>query len=120
MTRNSELEAPESGQLTDQGQQTKNQEPTSGSEKYMASLWSEIIGLDHIMLPDKFLDIGGNSLTLNIILNRIKAETGVSIEAELFFDPDRSSLFELARELDVLREGKTNRPQETTRVLGCA
>lgn len=109
MTRNSELERPASGRLTDQALQAENQEPRSASEKYMASLWSEIIGLDQIMLPNRFLDVGGNSLTLNIILNRVETETGVSLEAQLFFDDERSSLFELAKELDVLLEGKPDR-----------
>jgi ribosome assembly protein YihI (activator of Der GTPase) len=111
MTRNSEVEAPRSGQLTDQSLQAENQEPRTPSEKYMASLWSEIIGLDQVMLPHKFLEVGGNSLTLNIILNRIETEKGVSPEAQLFFDDDRSSLFELAKELDLLLEKKTDHSQ---------
>ncbi len=86
--------------------QTQSDEPASGSEKYIASLWSEIIGLDHVLLSNKFLDVGGNSLRLNIILNRIEKETGVALEAESFFDPDRSSVFELARELDLALAAK--------------
>ena len=80
--------------------QTQSDEPATASEKYIAALWSEIIGLDHVVLSNKFLDVGGNSLRLNIILNRIEKERGVALEAESFFDPDRSSVFELARELD--------------------
>lgn len=80
-------------------------EPQSPSEKYLASLWAEIIGLDgeQLRLPHKFLEVGGNSLTLNIILTRIEAETGAALEPEWFFDDERSSLFALARELDGLR-----------------
>jgi hypothetical protein len=106
MRRNSEVEAQSLVQLTDEALESESQEPRSASEKYMASLWSEIIGLDKLMLPDKFLDVGGNSLTLNIVLNRIKTERGVSFEPQLFFDPERSSLLDLAKELDVLVESK--------------
>jgi hypothetical protein len=97
MSVNSEVQTTVSGQ-----------EPRSPNEKYLASLWAEIIGLDRnqVLLPHKFLEVGGNSLTLNIILNRIEAETGASLDAELFFDDERSSLFALARELDVQRAGK--------------
>jgi ribosome assembly protein YihI (activator of Der GTPase) len=127
MIRNSEVGAPESGQLTDQtlqpgndaGNQAGNQEPRTASEKYLASLWSEIIGLDRVSLPDKFLELGGNSLTLNIILNRIEAEKGVSLPAQSFFDPERSSLFELAREFDALKDDP-DRPQEKTPVISCS
>jgi Phosphopantetheine attachment site len=119
MTLNSEVEAPRTGHPTDQALQAENPAPSSASEKYMASLWSEIIGLEQVSLPHKFLEMGGNSLTLNIILNRIGAEKGVSLNAQLFFDDERSSLFELAKELDVLLENKPDRPQETTPARGC-
>ncbi|HEX2692383.1 MAG TPA: phosphopantetheine-binding protein [Kofleriaceae bacterium] len=77
----------------------------------MASLWSEIIGLDQVTLSSKFLEVGGNSLTLNVLLNRIETEKGASLDAQLFFDDERSSLFEVAKELDALLEGKSGRSQ---------
>jgi hypothetical protein len=91
------------GQPSDPIAPSEAQEPGSPSEKYLAALWSEIIGLDRVLLPNKFLEVGGNSLTLNIILNRVAAETGVSLDAQLFYDDDRSSLTEIAKELDALR-----------------
>ena len=130
MTTTPRPEATNPGQGTDQAPRTEAQEPPgrepgrelgpepgpapgpapgSPSEKYLAALWSEIIGLDRVLLPHKFLDVGGNSLTLNIILNRVEAETGVSLDAQLFYDDERSSLFEIARELDVLRDQQPGR-----------
>jgi hypothetical protein len=105
MKVNSEVEAAGSGQVSGQAPPAGNQEPRSPSEKYLASLWAEIIGLDpnQVLLPHKFVEVGGNSLTLNIILNRIEVDKGVSLPAELFFDDERSSLIALAKELDVLR-----------------
>ena len=112
MTQNIETEAPaSSGQSSELAMAVEDQEPRSVSEKYMASLWEEIIGLDHVTLPSKFLEVGGNSLTLNIILTKIEAEKGVSLEPELFFDPERSSLSALAKELDVLLENKPDQPE---------
>lgn len=119
MTLNSEVEMQRSGQPAEPTMPTENQEPRSASEKYMASLWSEVIGLNQVTLPNKFLDVGGNSLRLNIILNRIEKEKGVSLDAQLFFDDERSSLFELAKELDVLLENKPDRTQETTPSRRC-
>ena len=74
--------------------------PSSTSEKYMAALWKEIIGLEQVKLPHRFLEVGGNSLTLNVILTRIEAETGAALDPQAFFDDERSSLYLLARELD--------------------
>ena len=122
MTTTPRPEATNPGQGTDQAPRTEAQEPSrepsrepgrepgSPSEKYLAALWSEIIGLDRVLLPHKFLEVGGNSLTLNIILNRVEAETGVLLDAQLFYDDERSSLFEIARELDVLREQHLRQP----------
>lgn len=72
----------------------------SDSASYLAALWSEIIGLEEVMLSDRFLDVGGNSLGLTLILSRIKSEMGVSMDPEPYFDPERSSLAALAEQLD--------------------
>jgi Phosphopantetheine attachment site len=119
MTQSSQMKASDT-QLTD-GPLTNedHHEPKSASEKYMASLWKEIIGLDQVRLQNKFADVGGNSLTLNIILTRIEKEKGASVEAELFFDPDRSSLFDLAKELD-LALANPDRSRESASLRGCA
>lgn len=110
MKRDPQIETTGPAQLTNEAPRPPSLAPRSPSEKYLASLWSEIIGLDKLTLPEKFLDVGGNSLTLNIVLSRIKSERGVSLEAELFFDPERSSVAYLARELDVLIKTNPTRP----------
>ncbi len=106
MTENLEAGGAGSEQGTAAAASAGDQEPSSLSEKYVASLWSEIIGVDEVLLPSKFIEVGGNSLTLNIILNRIEAEKGVVFDAGLFFEPSRSSLFEIARELDRLMKAR--------------
>ena len=108
MNLNSDVETTGAEQPADGSPQLENQEPRSESEKYLASLLVDIVGLDEVKLSDKFLDIGGNSLTLNIILNRVETEKGVSLPAVSFFDPDTSSLSDLAREMDTLLENKAN------------
>lgn len=106
MTQHIEVESPGSVDASGPHSSTEGQEPRSPSERYMASLWAEILGLEEeILLPQTFISVGGNSLTLNIILNRIEAEKEVAFDAGLFFEPSRSSLFEISRELDRLLEG---------------
>lgn len=105
MKANQEVETAGPGPAPAPASQAGNQEPRTRDEKYMAALWVEIIGLEpgQVRLQDKFVEVGGNSLTLNIILNRIEADTGAAIPAELFFEDDSSSLSALASELETLR-----------------
>lgn len=77
--------------------------PGFDSEAYLASLWKEIIGVEQVRSADRFLDLGGNSLTLNVVLKRIEKETSAVMPARLFFDPQTSSLSNLAQLLDDLR-----------------
>jgi|GEM_PF-4794404 len=119
MTQNLEVETPGSIQLTEQPAPAEDQEPKSENEKYLASLWAEIIHLEQVSLSDKFLEVGGNSLTLNIILNRIEIETGVALEPQLFFDEERSSLSEIAKDLEAARAGNPNRSRETMPAFRC-
>ena len=96
----------------------QDREPASPSERYMTALWSEIIGLNHLSPSDAFLDVGGNSLTLNVVINRIKLERGVSIAPQLFFDPDKSSIMAIAGEMDELLAGRSR--QEKALPASCS
>jgi hypothetical protein len=93
--------------------QETNEEPQSSSERYMASLWAEIIGLERVARSHKFLDVGGNSLTLNVVINRIRLERGVRMAPEPFFDPEKSSVTELAKQLDELLTDPSRADQAT-------
>jgi acyl carrier protein len=74
----------------------------SDTEQYLASLWRETIGVESVGLDDTFLQVGGNSLTLHIIVNKVREQYGVQIAPRLFFQPDTSSLSQIAAELDRL------------------
>ena len=91
-------------------QAPEDQEPRTPSEKYMASLGKELIGLETVRISHTFLGVGGNSLTLNIILNRIETERGVALSPQQFFDDDKSSVLELAKALDAALAGEPAAP----------
>ncbi len=76
----------------------------SASEQYLASLWCEAIGVDAVGPDDTFLQLGGNSLTLQVVVNKVRKQYGVLIKPQLFFQPDTSSLSQIAAELDRLLE----------------
>lgn len=102
MTQNSQIQGATRSSPREKALQAADQR--SPSEEYMAKLWSEIIGLDDVKSSSKFLEVGGNSLTLNIILKRVQQETGAALPPQQFFQPEQSSLFEIAQTLDVLLE----------------
>lgn len=76
----------------------------SASEQYLASLWCEAIGIDSVGPDDTFLQIGGNSLTLKVVVNKVREKHGVLIDPQLLFRPNTSSLSQIAAELDRLLE----------------
>ena len=93
-------------------------ETSPDTQAYLAALWKEIIGLEQVALSDKFLDVGGNSLTLNVILGRIEAELNVSPDPASFFHSDTSSLSALAMQLHTLLE--CSRADSRCPPSGCA
>lgn len=76
----------------------------SASEQYLASLWCEAIGIDSVGPDDTFLQVGGNSLTLKVVVSKVRERHGVLIDPQLLFQPDTSSLSQIAAELDRLLE----------------
>jgi amino acid adenylation domain-containing protein len=53
---------------------------TDPRELYIADLWRELIGVSEIRRSDNFLDLGGHSLLAVQFANRVRRETGVSLQ----------------------------------------
>ncbi len=53
--------------------------PTTPIEQELAALWREILGVSGAVLEDRFLDLGGHSLSAMMIASRIRARLGVEI-----------------------------------------
>jgi len=71
--------------------------PRTASEQVVASIWSELLGLDRVGIHDNFLDVGGHSLVGIRVLVKIKQETGVRLEAN---DLTLQTLEQLAAGID--------------------
>ncbi|MBN1411855.1 MAG: amino acid adenylation domain-containing protein [Spirochaetales bacterium] len=59
--------------------------PRDELEKRMADLWSEILGLDEVGIFDRFLDLGGNSLTAITLAMRIRSEFNFDFSLDMFY-----------------------------------
>lgn len=68
-------------------------EPSTETEKVMAALWKESMGLDQISVDDNFFSLGGHSLMAVRILSKFEKKTGKNLQlAVLFKYPDIRSL----------------------------
>ena len=50
--------------------------PQTSAEKFLASVWGKLLGIDEIVLDDNFFDIGGHSLLVMQAIAAVKEKTG--------------------------------------------
>lgn len=67
--------------------------PTTSLEKAILEIWKDVLGTERVSVRDNFFDVGGNSLGLILINNRMNALIGRSIPLmQLFQYPTIESL----------------------------
>jgi thioesterase domain-containing protein/acyl carrier protein len=72
----------------------------SPQEKRLAAIWADLLGREHVGLDDNFFDLGGHSLLVAVLQERIATEFGQRIPmAELFHSPTVRQQAELAQRL---------------------
>ena len=68
-------------------------------EKYIMAAIQEVIGAEEINISDKFVDLGGNSISLAIISGKIDQKYGIEVNRELFFDAEKSTIAHIAADV---------------------
>ena len=67
--------------------------PRAGLESSLAEIWCEALGVDRVGVEDNFFDLGGHSLLLVRVQNRIREQIGEEVEMlDLFRLPTISAL----------------------------
>ena len=61
------------------------QEPRNDTEKLVADIWCEALGVDSVGLAENFFDAGGHSLLMATVAQRIEAKTGAAIPLHQMF-----------------------------------
>ncbi|OZE92056.1 non-ribosomal peptide synthetase [Rhodococcoides fascians] len=61
-------------------------EPTSEAQVTVASVFTEVLGLERVGLDDNFFDLGGNSLIATQVVSRVGAALDASIPVRTLFD----------------------------------
>jgi len=68
-------------------------EPASDVERTIAKVWSEVLRLDQVPVTESFFDLGGHSLLLMRVRNRLQEVLGLPVELlDLFRHPTVESL----------------------------
>jgi amino acid adenylation domain-containing protein len=82
------------------------EEAESETEHKIASVWKQILKLDHVGLNDNFFDIGGNSILLMQMHARLQKDYGWGTAiADLFA---KSTIFKLAQWIDTMEQSDTD------------
>ncbi|SMF97469.1 non-ribosomal peptide synthase domain TIGR01720/amino acid adenylation domain-containing protein [Methylomagnum ishizawai] len=63
--------------------------PATDTERRLAAIWQELLGVGRVGRSDRFFDLGGHSLLAVRMLSRVRAEWGVALPlASVFETPD--------------------------------
>jgi acyl carrier protein len=74
------------------------QSSRSPSEATLATIFAELLRVEHVAGDDNFFSLGGNSLTAVKLIARVRAEFGVRLPLWVVFQC--ASVSELAAQLD--------------------
>ena len=89
--------------------------PRTPTEKVIATISAEILGLEQISINDNFFELGGNSLMATQILSRLRETFAVELPLYRLFE--LPTIIGLAQEIDKLKEQKTrSQPPTIVRV----
>ncbi|TCS97015.1 non-ribosomal peptide synthetase [Hazenella coriacea] len=104
-----------SGKMDIKALQTRNEEhyllpgseysaPTTPLEKNIAEIWKHVLGMGRVGIHDRFFELGGNSLNIIQVNERLKEELNIDLPVvELFKHP---TIYSLTQQLKV-KEDKT-------------
>jgi hypothetical protein len=71
--------------------------PVTPAEELVASIWTEVLGIERVGADDDFFELGGHSLLAIQVVSRLRARGGLEVPVRLAFE--RPRLAELAAAL---------------------
>ena len=78
--------------------------PLTATERALAELWSDVIGVEPVGTRDNFFDLSGNSLLALQMLSLVKRDFGIAVPSVALFEAP--TVFALAKLLDDKPAGK--------------
>jgi amino acid adenylation domain-containing protein/non-ribosomal peptide synthase protein (TIGR01720 family) len=77
-------------------------EPRTDTERILAAIWAEVLGMQQVGIEDDFFELGGDSILGAQVLARVRGAFGIGLSARTVFDA--STVAELAELLPVQPE----------------
>jgi amino acid adenylation domain-containing protein len=99
----------------DQGATDASAPPSTPTEKALAAVWREILGVEHVGVRDSFFDLGGHSLLATQLVARIRESFHVEMPLRVVFQSP--ALGELAAALDAAAGGADASLEEVRRTF---
>jgi amino acid adenylation domain-containing protein/FkbM family methyltransferase len=75
--------------------------PRTGTERAVAEIWAEVLGLRQVGATDDFFDLGGHSLLATQVVSRVRSTLGVELSLRVFLTA--RTVETLAAEIDRVR-----------------
>ena len=60
--------------------------PRTATERPLASIWAEVLGLEGVGIADNFFELGGHSLLVMQVISRIRTAFGIELAMSAVFD----------------------------------
>ncbi|NET61630.1 MAG: amino acid adenylation domain-containing protein, partial [Symploca sp. SIO2E6] len=76
--------------------------PQTATEKVLAEIWTEVLGIEQVGIHDNFFDLGGHSLLATQVLSRIRQAFDRELVLQRLFDSP--TIAEIAQRLEVLSQ----------------
>ncbi|MCB1057471.1 MAG: hypothetical protein KDD11_18380, partial [Acidobacteria bacterium] len=76
-------------------------EPETDTQRRVAEVWAEVLGLDRVGLHDNYFDLGGNSLMATQLVSRLRGAFRVELALQSFFDG--ATVADVAESIEVAR-----------------
>jgi amino acid adenylation domain-containing protein len=86
--------------------------PRTETERIVAAIWTELLGLESVGIDDDFFDLGGQSMTAVGLVARLRAAFDVNIELATLFE--RPTIAGIAEAIDVLVLTNRSLPSESS------
>jgi amino acid adenylation domain-containing protein/non-ribosomal peptide synthase protein (TIGR01720 family) len=61
-------------------------EPRTDAERTIAGIWADVLGVDPVGVTDRFVELGGDSISSIRVISRLRAEFGVDLTPRDLFD----------------------------------